>query len=125
MLNTAGQYFLYVNAYYKSNRLLWYSSVCIFVMGLLLFEWIRRRLDRQDMQTAKMVGYTAKVRLGIYLLHKPIFILSMKYLPVDGLNVMAGILILLISGFGLSLLMLYPFWRWWKGAGKVFFLIKE
>ncbi|MDY4516866.1 MAG: acyltransferase family protein [Lachnospiraceae bacterium] len=129
VLNTSGQYFLYVNEYYKSNRLLWYSSVCIFVMGLLLFEWVRRKFDRQfdrrDMQSVKVITYTAKVSFGIYLLHKPILILSMKYLPVDGLNVIAGILILMISGFGLSLLMLYPFWRWWKGAGKVFFLIKE
>lgn len=124
LMNTAGQYYLYVNEFYKSNRLLWYSSIFIFIMGMTLFELVRRFFQKPNVQAAKFVEQTARCSFGIYLLHKPVQILFLKYLPMERWNVMLGILVLLAAGFGISLAVVLPFRRRWKRAGKVLFFAK-
>lgn len=123
-INTAGQYYLYINEFYKSTRLLWYSSVFIFVMGLILFELIRRIFDKEQAHTAGVVEVTARCSFGIYLLHKPILVLCMKYLPLEQWEVAADFVILLAAGLLISILLLLPFYGKWKKAGRLLFLIK-
>ena len=45
LLNTAGQRFLYSHGFYKTNGLYWYSDAAIFLMGLILFELLRRHVS--------------------------------------------------------------------------------
>lgn len=124
LINTAGQRYLYINAFYKSTRMLWYSSVFIFIMGMILFELIRRALDKKQAHTVKIVEVTARCSFGIYLLHKPVLVLAMKYLPLGKWKEMAAIMLLLAAGLGISLLILFPFCEKWRRAGRVLFLIK-
>lgn len=124
LLNTAGQYYLYINEYYKSSRLLWYSSFFIFVMGMILFEGIRRGFDHPQVYVPEAVEEMARCSFGIYLLHKPIQILVASYLPLERWNTVAGILLLLAAGLGISLLFLLLFKRRWRKAGRILFLIK-
>lgn len=124
LLNTAAQYYLYANEFYKSNRLLWYSSVCIFVMGMALFEGIRRMADTPGRRAVRLIEDVARCSFGIYLLHKPILVLALKYLPIEGWGEPAKIFVLLTAGLGISVLFLLPFVRKWKKAGRVLFLIK-
>ena len=125
LLNTAAQYYLYANEFYKSNRLLWYSSACIFVMGLSLFEGIRRMAGMPGRRAVRLIEDAARCSFGIYLLHKPILVLTLKCLPVENWGEPAGIFVLLAAGLGISLLFLLPFVRRWKRAGRVWFLIKS
>jgi len=124
LLNSMGQYYLYINGYYKSSRLLWYSSLFIFMMGMILFEGIRREFDRPQVHVPKAVEQMARCSFGIYLLHKPILLLAARYLPLERWNTVAGIMVLLAAGLGISLLFLLPFERRWQRAGRILFLIK-
>lgn len=124
LFNTAGQRYLYINEFYKSTRLLWYSSVFIFVMGMILFELLRRIFDKDKSRAPGFVEATARCSFGIYLLHKPILVLVMKYLPLEQWNVMVDFVVLLAAGMLLSMLLLFPFYRKWKKLGYLLFLIK-
>lgn len=124
LLNTAGQYYLYINEYYKSSKLLWYSSLFIFVMGMLLFEGIRRSMDGFTAQVPGAVEVIARCSFGIYLLHKPVQLLTARYIPLGRWHTIPGILFLLAAGIGISMVVLLPFERKWKRAGRMLFFIK-
>ena len=124
LLNTAGQYFLYSNHYYKSNRLLWYTSIGICLAGLLLFELLRRIYGKTEKQANRVIGMLARCSFGIYLLHKPLMVLAMKYLPLDSFNVMVRIGCLILIGIGISVLILWPFYLFLKKLGQIIFYIK-
>ncbi len=123
-LNTAGQYFLYSNHYYKSNRLLWYTSLGVCIAGLLFFELLRRMYDKPERQENRVIRMLARCSFGIYLLHKPLMVLAMEYLSLNSLNVMARIGCLLFIGAVISFLILLPFILFLKRTGKVLFHIK-
>lgn len=124
LLNTAGQYYLYVHEFYKSTRLLWYSSVFIFAMGLILFELIRRIYEKKRAYAPVAIEAIARCSFGIYLLHKPILVLGMKYLLIKQRNQIMGIVILLVAGLMFSLLLLLPFYKKWRRGGRILFFIK-
>lgn len=126
IINSSGQYYLYSNEYFKSTKLLWYTSLPIFVMGLILFELIRRifATGLSD-KVNSIVRVVAGSAFGVYLLHKPILVLLNKYILTSmDVNVMVGIIILLVGGFGISMLVLLPFYKYAKKAGKILFFIK-
>lgn len=122
LLNTAGQYYLYSHGFFKSTRLTWYSSLFLFVMGMTLFELLRRGFS--CVHTSRVVELAARCSFGIYLLHKPIQILAARYLPLEELTEGAAIALLSAAGLGFSMLILLPFGLWWKRAGKWLFFIK-
>lgn len=124
-VNTAGQYYLYSNGYFNSGSMLWYNIVPIFVMGLALFELIRRHQEPIGKCVSRInTALLARCSFGIYLLHKPVMVLCAKYVPLDGINVMLKIAFLFVAGFGISLIILLPFYFKWKRAGKIIFLLK-
>lgn len=120
-LNIAGQYFLYVHQYYASTKLTWYTSAGIFICAVCIFELFRRKIWKIP---GKAVRWTARCSFGIYLLHKPLQILAVKYIYMGKipLVIQAGILFL-VSLTG-SVLILLPVSRYWKRFGKLIFLIK-
>ncbi len=122
--NTAGQYYLYSHQYFESNRLLWYTSFFIFVMGILMFELIRRSGEHLQ-NISPILNFMARCSFGLYLLHKPIQILSMKYLPMGNAPVLIRILFLFLTGSVLSLFILFPFYLYGKKVGKLIFFIKQ
>lgn len=123
IVNSAGQYYLYLNAYFKSSKLLWYTSFPIFVMGLIGFELIRRWFEKGT-TVDSAVRIIAGCSFGIYLLHKPVLVILYKYILAGRVNVMAGIIILFAAGFGISMIVLFLFYRFGRKIGRVFFFIK-
>ncbi len=120
-LNIVGQYFLYSHQYYASTKLTWYTSAGIFVCAVCAFELIRR--NRWEIPK-KAVRWTAKCSFGIYLLHKPLQILLVKYLPMDSLPLIFQTGILFFVSLALSVIILLPVSKYGKGMGKWIFLIK-
>lgn len=122
--NTVGQYYLYSYQFYKSTRLLWYNSIFIFIMGVVLFELIRRVFAGRSSTGEGVLRFLSGSSFGVYLLHKPIQLLMLHYLPMDRFLEPAGILILTCVSFAVSILVLWPFWHWFQRIGKWIFLIK-
>jgi surface polysaccharide O-acyltransferase-like enzyme len=119
LMNTAGQYFLYSHGYTVSTGLLWYSSIFIFLMGMVLFELLRRIfLQRHE---RKIIRTLAGVSFGIYLLHKPIQIVMLRVLSFSTIDEKAAILLLWMGSFAVSMLLLLPFQKRWKKVGKWLF----
>lgn len=124
-LNTIAQYYLYSNSFFNIGSMLWYNIVPIFIMGLTLYELIRRHQKLIGKYVCRInTGLLARCSFGIYLLHKPLMVLWVKYVPLNDVNVLLKIVILFAVGFGISLVLLLPFYLKWKGLGKIFFLIK-
>ncbi len=121
--NTVGQYYLYSCQFYKSTRLLWYSSIFIFIMGMALFELIRRCFAGRSAEKG-IIRFLSGSSFGVYLLHKPIQLLMLHYLPMDRFLEPAGILILTGVSFVASILVIWPFWHWSQRIGKWIFLLK-
>lgn len=119
--NIAGQYFLYSHQYYASTKLTWYTSAGIFVCAVCVFELFRR--NEWDIP-GKAVRWTAKCSFGVYLLHKPMQILLVKYLPMDKLPLVFQAGILFLVSFALSVTVLLPVSKYGKRLGKWVFLIK-
>lgn len=120
-LNIVGQYFLYSHQYYASTKLTWYTSAGIFVWAVCVFELLRRKVWGVP---GKAVRWTAKCSFGMYLLHKPIQILLVKYLPIGSfpLILQAGILFFVSIVF--SVMILLPVSKCGKHLGKWMFLMK-
>lgn len=119
--NIAGQYFLYIHQYYASTKLTWYTSAGIFVCAVCVFELFRRNTWEIP---GEAVRWTAKCSFGIYLLHKPIQILLVKYLPMDSLPLIFQTGILFFLSLFLSILILLPVSKYGKRLGKWVFLMK-
>lgn len=124
LINTVGQYYIYVHEYYTWDDLLWYTSAPIFVIGLGLFELFRRLGKYLNNYNYSAVTNLAKSTFGIYLLHNPVRLLCSSYLPMDHLNEMVKIIILFAASLGISILILLPFILKWKKAGRILFYIK-
>lgn len=119
--NIAGQYFLYSHQYYASTKLTWYTSAGIFVCAVCVFELFRRNV--WDIP-GKAVRWTAKCSFDVYLLHKPMQILLVKYLPMGRLPLIFQAGILFFVSFALSVMILLPVSKYGKRLRKWVFLIK-
>ena len=124
LFNTAGQRFLYSHGFYKTNGLYWYSDAAIFLMGLILFELLRRHVSGRKVPGERGLTYLSRISFGIYLLHKPIMVAAEKYLPLQGIYLPVKITVLFGISLGGSILLLLPFSFIWKRAGKTVFYIK-
>lgn len=133
LLTLGGQYFLYSRQYYESTRLLWYTNIFVFLMGMTLFELLRRfaaegtlieNLDKKNILFHRVVEDIARCSFGIYILHKLILVLCQKYLPLENTTALGRIGILFAAGFFGSLLLLLPFRYLFKKAGRLLFHIK-
>lgn len=124
ILNSSVQFYLYYQQYYKTTKMYWYTSVAIFVMGLLLFELFRRTFSEKNLNCRTFLEILSKCSFGVYLVHKPCQVLMVKYLPLEGLNTLLKIAILCGGSFVISLLIVYLTWKSSKRAGRLLFFIK-
>ena len=122
--NSAGQYFLYSHSLFDSDRLLWYTSVPVFVMGLILFELIRRGQRHIRKFVRFNTAFLAQCSFGIYLIHKPVMELCTEYLPLDRLNVMLRIIFLFAAGLFVGFAVVAAFRMKGGKAGRLLFLLK-
>ena len=121
--NMGGQYYFYIRRIENATGLTWYNSINIFIMGLLLFELIRRFFQHNHWKCPAVIQYVARISFGIYLLHKPIIIVLLKYLPKE-LHDLIKIGILAVVGFGLSTLIVGISLKISKRACRVLFFVK-
>ena len=112
------------HGFYKTNGLYWYSDAAIFLMGLILFELLRRHVSGRKVPGERGLTYLSRISFGIYLLHKPIMVAAEKYLPLQGIYLPVKITVLFGISLGGSILLLLPFSFIWKRAGKTVFYIK-
>ncbi len=123
-IDTVGQYYIYQHQYYAYDDLLWYTSAPILVTGLGLFELFHRLKEYLQNRYFPAVSMLARCTFGIYLLHNPIMILCSSYLPISHVNEMIKIIILFAASTGISIFILFPFFRKWKNIGKILFFIR-
>lgn len=124
ILNTAGQYFLYSHSYFESDHLIWYTSIGIFVMGLLLFEFIRRGQGRVWKCFHIRASALARCSFGIYLIHKLVLECCITYLPLSMMKDIPEIILIGLISFFVSLAIVSAFCGKLKPVGKILFLIK-
>jgi surface polysaccharide O-acyltransferase-like enzyme len=122
LANTAGQYFLYSHGYTASTRLLWYSSIFIFLMGMVLFELLRRTFLQK--KERRVIRTLAGASFGIYLLHKPIQLVMLRVLPLSTIDEKMAIILLWVGSFAASVLILLPFQKRGGKVGKWMFYIR-
>lgn len=123
-LNIYGQYYLYIHHFYATTRLTWYTSAGIFIAGGCVFELFRRGLQEISINQNCFVKWIAKYSFGIYLLHKPVQILVIKYFPIDVFCSVVKSGIVFLASFLLSVLILVPISRYGGKLGKWVFLMK-
>ena len=58
--------------------------------------------DKPERQENRVIRMLARCSFGIYLLHKPLMVLAIEFLPLNSLNVMARIGCLVFIGAVIS-----------------------
>lgn len=122
--NIYGQYYLYSHHFYATTRLTWYTSAGIFIAGGCVFELFRRGLQEISINQNRFVKWIARCSFGIYLLHKPVQILVIKYFSIERLSPVVKAGIVFLVSFLFCILILFPISRYGGKIKKWIFLMK-
>lgn len=125
LLTTFGQYYLYSHRYFKTSHLIWYDSIFVYIMGMVVFELLRRMfVESERIPGQKQLEAISRCSFGVYILHKPLLVLSSTFIKLERYNILLRILWLFVIGFLGSMMILLLVKKYFKRAGRVLFHIK-
>ena len=123
-INSLGQRYLYTHGFFE-YKLYWYDNIAILIMGVLLFEFLRRLyINRESIHFGKIINYISRCSFGIYIIHMPIRFVLARMLQAYDFGTAKKMLMLFAADFIISAVILIPFFFVLKRFGKLLFHIK-